>query len=69
MRMSGFKELNIAAKLIDEKAPDTRLLVWVEQFDGAEQGGEDAAAIDVADQQTGGVLRVLPCACSRCRVA
>ena len=45
----------IAAKFVDDKAANARAIFGFEQFQRAKQRCENAAAIDVADQQAGGI--------------
>ena len=47
------EEGKVTAKFINEEATDEVLFGGVEESDGAEEGGEDAAAVDVADEDAG----------------
>jgi hypothetical protein len=47
---AGFEQADVAAKAVDDEALDARLLGGREQVQRADQMGEDAAAVDVGDQ-------------------
>ena len=49
----GREDRRVAAELVDDEAGDERLVVGLEQRERPEQRGEDAAAVDVADDQHG----------------
>ena len=51
MSSPGASRLAVAAELVDDEAGDARALVGLEQLERADERGEDAAAIDVADEQ------------------
>ena len=51
----GCEQGRVAAKLVDQEARDQRLVLRCEDRDGAEQVGEQPAAVDVADQDDGQV--------------
>jgi hypothetical protein len=48
---AGPQERHVAAKLVDQQAAHARALVRFEQVQRPQQGGEDPAAIDGADEQ------------------
>ena len=47
----GREQLAVAAELVDDEGRDARALVRLEQLERADQRGEHAAAVDVADEQ------------------
>jgi hypothetical protein len=46
----GFEQADVAAEAVDDEARDPRLFACRKQVQGADEMGEDAAAVDVGDQ-------------------
>ena len=53
LRQPGRQQRRVAAKLVDQKARDERLVLRFEHRHRAEQVGQQPAAVDVADQDDG----------------
>jgi hypothetical protein len=54
---SRFEQADVAAEAVDDEAPYPRLFACRKQGQGADEMGEDAAAVDVGDQDHGHVGR------------
>ncbi len=53
----GCEQRRVAAELVDHESRNQRLVLGREDRDGAEQVGEQSAAVDVADHDDGQVCR------------